>query len=302
MSILSRLRRRLADDQAPPPPNEATLKHVAICGVSYCGSTLFARILGSLPGVANIGESHWLLNRREKGVTVAADPRTEDWKLQVHCSRCGQKCEYLDRDFRVALMADRVHWYHRIAAHLGSDILISADKNHDKIVGADPQLRLDALVLFKSPRWAAYSHFRHRRRKGAAEANAAQVARYLDKWAQAYEALLDRMDVQGDKVALGWADFCTAPAARLEAVCAALGLPFDAGVVERIDPEQHCLGGNVSVNQHFRQDASFAVRPPPELTLPPEHETAVAGHGRSSRVFERLTELQHHTVGHHAVG
>ena len=297
MSTLSFLTRRSTTELAPPPPNEETLKHVAICGVSYCGSTLFARILGSLPGVANIGESHWLLNRRDNGVTVAADPRNEDWTVQVHCSKCGRNCEYLDRDFRIALMADRKHWYHRIAAHLDTDILVSADKNHDKIVGADPLLRLDALVLFKNPRWAAYSHFRHRRRKGAPEATARHVTKYLDKWAHAYKVLLDRLDVQGRKVAMGWGDFCSDPAERLEALCRALGLPYDAGVLERIDPEQHCLGGNVSVNQHFRQDAAFAVRPPPELSMSEEHEEAIAGHRRSARVFERLRELQRSTLG-----
>ena len=282
---------RSAHLQATPPANEATLKHVAICGVSYCGSTLMARVLGSLAGAANIGESHWLLSRREGGVTVPADPATEEWAAQVHCAGCGEDCAYLTREFRIGLHADRVHWYHRIADRLQTRILISADKNFDKLVALDPLLRLDALILFKSPFDAVYSHFRYRGIKGHPDPSAREVAQYLDKWARSYDALMDRLDVRGRKVCLGWRQFCADPAPHLERACRVLDLPYDGGVLERIDPVQHCLGGNGQVNKGFRRSASFQIQPRPRHTLPVEQFGAVEVHDRSREVHARLLDL-----------
>lgn len=281
---------RSAHLEAAPPANQDTLKHVAICGVSYCGSTLLARILGSLPGAENIGESHWLLSRREEGVTVPVDPGADDWAVQVHCWGCGPDCEYLTRDFRRGLFADRVHWYHRIAQRLETSILISADKNYNKIVALDPLLRLDALVLFKAPGDAVYSHFRYRGLKGHPEATAKEVRRYLNSWVGAYEAFLDRFDVEGEKIFLSWRRFCEDPARHLARICSLLGLPHDGRVLERIDPEQHSLGGNGRVNRDFRRSASFRIRPPRPRELAPEQEEALARHRRARRAHARLRE------------
>ena len=230
-------------------------------------------------------------------MTVAADPASETWEAQVHCARCGPSCEVLTREFRIGLLADRLHWYHKIAQQLCAGILISSDKNFDKIIAHDPLLRLDAVVLFKSPRKAAFSHFRHRRRKGYPEAPGSEVSKYLTKWARSYETFLDRFDVRGKRVFLSWDRFCQDPLGHLEGLCAMLGLPFDSRVLERIDPDQHCLGGNRMVNQHFRQSASFRVQQSSRPTLAAEHEEAVERHDGSRGVHGRLFDMHRGAFG-----
>src|SRR5262245_44484527 len=37
-----------------------TARHIAICGTSFCGSTLLDRLLNGMDGAYSIGESHWL--------------------------------------------------------------------------------------------------------------------------------------------------------------------------------------------------------------------------------------------------
>ncbi|MFW5655579.1 MAG: tetratricopeptide repeat protein, partial [Roseicyclus sp.] len=132
------------------------IDHVAICGVSYCGSTLLDRILGGLDGVGSIGESHWLTKYQTgRGEHRQLDLDTDiDGVKLVPCSVCGDNCEFLTHDFRLGMAADRRRWYHRIAARLGVTCLISSDKNYAKLLDNDPLLRFKCLVLFKSPEQA----------------------------------------------------------------------------------------------------------------------------------------------------
>ena len=73
----------------------------------------------------------------------------------------------LDREFRMGLLADPSDWYQKIAARLGTRVLVSADKNYRKLETLDPELRLDAVVLYKDPLLATAAHWGH---KGGPEA------------------------------------------------------------------------------------------------------------------------------------
>lgn len=265
------------------------IRHVAVCGVSYCGSTLLARILGSLPAVANIGESHWLAHRRQGGRTVRARPDAEDYALQIHCASCGPRCRVLDREFRVALLADPRDWYQKIAARLATRILVSADKNYGKLESLDPELRLDALVLYKDPLQAASSHFRYRSERGAPEPTARDVEHYLERWARSYEHFLDRFPAKGRKVVIGWDLLSEDFELTLPRLCEALALPWDPSVLRAIDPAQHCLGGNTRVNRRFRETQAVRFEPPRAITLSPALVAAAEPH-RAQQVHRRLRE------------
>ena len=58
------------------------MKHIALGGMSFCGSTVLSYVLGSLPGFCNIGESHWLTDRTKTGE-------------RIFCARCGPTCKVL---------------------------------------------------------------------------------------------------------------------------------------------------------------------------------------------------------------
>ena len=131
---------------------------------------------------------------------MPARPDIEDYALQVHCSSCGPRCRVLDREFRVGLLAEPRDWYQKIATRLGTRILVSADKNYRKLENLDPELRLDALVLYKDPLQAASSHLRYSGRRGASAPTERDAAEYLETWARSYEHFLDRFPAQGRKV------------------------------------------------------------------------------------------------------
>lgn len=272
-----------------PAASAEPFRHVAVCGVSFCGSTLLARILGSLPGVANIGESHWLGERRVDGSTVPARPDIEDFALQPHCRSCGPRCQVLDREFRVALLADPRDWYQKIAARLGTRILVSADKNYRKLERLDPELRLDALVLFKDPLHAANSHCRYAILRGAPAPTERDVAEYLERWARSYEHFLDRFAVKGRKVVVSWDRLSTDPERLLPALCDALALTWVPSALREIAPAQHCLGGNALVNRHFRETQGLRFEPPREIALGPELLGVIERH-RAREVHRRLRE------------
>ena len=263
------------------------LHHVAIAGVSYCGSTLLAHLLGSLRGVENVGESHWLTQRRKAGANVDVDFARDDYEKQVHCFSCGSACRVFTKAFRASLAADPANWYHKIAYRLGCRTLVSSEKNYAKLIDKDPLLRMDAVILFKSPVQAWYSNYKKHASKTMSPAR--DLDKYLDAWTASYSRLLREFDNQGDKVVLDFEAFCGAPAPHFQRLCACLGLRHDPAVLAHIAPGQHCFGGNVSVNRGLRNAPdTFAVRPLPPVELPDEHLQRIAAHAPSRRVHEAL--------------
>ena len=75
----------------------AGTRHIAISGISYVGSTVFGVILGSLPGLAFAGETHWLAHPRgnradgERASILDPDVKPEEWPTA--CRVCGRNCE-----------------------------------------------------------------------------------------------------------------------------------------------------------------------------------------------------------------
>jgi len=289
------LRAVLADP--PKAPRQDGVRSVMICGVSYCGSTLFDRLLGSLPGVASIGESHWLVKGKVPGVGYDLLDFARDFADDmVKCSVCGKKCEVLTAEFRRALAADRTNWYFRIAERLGTQLLGACDKNPAKIVDNDPLLRLDALVLFKSLPQAWWSELQ-KRKPGQDEAYyLAECERYVTTWSQSYAMFLESFSPQGKVAFLSFEEFVRAPAQVLSAACEALSLPFDEEVLKFARPG-HAIGGNDKAvrrlkTAHYAPDITPLELPP----LPESHARIIAQSVETERVSGLLQAAHARTM------
>lgn len=255
--------------RAPPvPPPSPSIRHVAIAGVSYCGSTLFDRLLGGLPGVRSIGESHWLIKTYENRVAAAIDFADPTRIRMLSCTVCGPRCKVLTLDFRTRLAADRSKWYFRIAQQLGTDLIVSADKNPSKLIENDPLLRMDMLVLFKSPLQAWVSQLDKLPKGMQPEFYVQELEKYIPQWCRSYEAFLHQFKPAGKVAFLSFDSFVERPKPILQAICAALNLPFDEGVLVRTVPG-HAIGGNGRAMARLR-DNDYAVNilplDPPGLT------------------------------------
>lgn len=263
-------------------------RHIAICGVSFCGSTLMDRLLGSLPGAANISESHWLTGARLPDGYAPIDFDAPACAALRYCSMCGPGCQTLSMSFRRDLAADATDWYGRIAQRLGTRTLISADKNPPKLVDHDPLMRFDALVLFKSPVQAWMSALR----KLPPDRDGAFYLRkcedYLALWTDRYQTLLDHFAPQGKVVFAHFDAFVQAPRAGLQSLCRALDIPFDPGVLKAA-AVRHAIGGNPgAVAKLYSAGDAIEMAPLARPDCPLEQLQAIENAKPAQDVFARL--------------
>ncbi len=252
-------------------------KHLVICGVSYCGSTLLDRVLGGLPEVKSIGESHWIVKERAANAYQNIDFSKPIAESQVvPCSVCGRDCETLSLDFRLGLAADHTDWYRKIAARLGTDVLVSADKNAPKLVDNDPLLDLSALVVFKSPEQAWRSKLNKLPADREADYYEAECRTYIPVWTRSYRTYLDRFRPAGTVGYLNFDAFTIDPAPLLRAVCDTFGLRYDESVLTRTEPG-HAIGGNTGSMARLRAlDYGVKIAPLPDADLDPVHARLIA--------------------------
>ncbi len=267
---------------------DTSAHHVVICGVSFSGSTLMDRILGGLPGVRSIGESHWLTKARFETGYDLIDFDNLTAHPMPNCSVCNAKCEVLTVDFRRSLAADYTDWYFRISERLQAGTLISADKNPPKLIDHDPLLRFDALVMFKSPIQAWISH-REKLAAGQDDASHLRHCRtYMDTWTQAYDTLLNHFRPAGKMVYLSFDRFVEEPATHLEALCGALNLPYDPAVLEATRPG-HAIGGNARAMARIRaSDYRIEISALPNPDLPPAELELIAADERVAAIHAGL--------------
>jgi len=256
---------------------DGSLQHVAICGVSFCGSTILDRVLGGLPGVCSIGESHWLTKESNGVKYIPIDLSVARTGRGPFCSVCGPKCKFLTSEFRMGLVADPSRWYFKIAKQLGTSILISADKNTTKLIDNDPLLRFAALVLFKSPlqAWASQMAKLPKEREGGYYA--AELTKYMEVWTNSYKIFLNELNPTQGKTFLKFDDFVQSPRTLLMTLCAAVNLPYDPSVLQETR-QGHAIGGNAGAMARLRA-ADYGVRlmPLPNPELPAEHSALIAG-------------------------
>jgi hypothetical protein len=216
-------------------------RHVAILGVSYCGSTLVSLVLGSLPGVANVGESHWLLEPRLDKLRDTYNLAPDGFE---QCVWCEADCPLITDDLRRHL-ADQPHGFYQILADAyKADIIVSADKNYPHVVRRDPGLHNDAVIIFRHPS----ENWRSHARRSSRTDNEARL-KYLDNWAIAYTNFLDNFPNTGKKISVDLDLFLVKPKQGLQHLCFALDLPFAAEALAYWHVRQHCVGGNHGVRQ-----------------------------------------------------
>jgi SAM-dependent methyltransferase len=212
-----------------------------LLGVSYCGSTLVSLVLGSLPGVANVGESHWLLEPRLDKLRDTYNLAPDGFE---QCVWCEADCPLITDDLRRHL-ADQPHGFYQILADAyKADIIVSADKNYPHVVRRDPGLHNDAVIIFRHPS----ENWRSHARRSSRTDNEARL-KYLDNWAIAYTNFLDNFPNTGKKISVDLDLFLVKPKQGLQHLCFALDLPFAAEALAYWHVRQHCVGGNHGVRQ-----------------------------------------------------
>jgi len=269
---------------------EPGTRHIAIAGVSYCGSTLTDRIFAGLEGVASIGESHWLTTAVEDRQYKEVDFDTVMLNRGTPCSVCGDACPVLTRDFRTDLIGDKTRWYYKIANQLGTKTLVSADKNYSRFLQLDPLMRFAALVLYKPPVDAWYSQYK-KMEQGLDEAvYLERLETYLETWYRSYALFLDHFEPLEGKIFVDFRQLSERPAEIMPKICQALGLSFDPIILERTRPG-HAIGGNSGAMRGLREDDyKVNIRPMGQPELPHSHLRHIRNHDKTRDIFAALEE------------
>lgn len=221
---------------------------LCILGSAYCGSTFLSLLLGSIDGVANVGESYRLtrasqvnkLGYHAQDFDFDRDPLNQ---LEP-CLTCGPDCEKLGYDIRKSLFSDRAHWYERIAAQMAGQTLLATDKS--QTAELSPRLPHRYIVLFRSPAAAYKSAFARAPQSLNGVAKRAHAEAFLQSYCRAYSGYLD-LDRAGT-VFMSWDRFTQAPESTWTQLCAHLDLPDDDAPLSQPRDGQHCFGGNSELN------------------------------------------------------
>jgi len=265
-------------------------RHIAISGISFCGSTIMDIILEGLPGVSSIGESIWLT----RGWQILFPYGERSVPGLQGCNRCGADCEYLTPNFRTALGLNPTDWYSRIAEHLNAMVLVSSDKNLPKIIQNDPLLRLTALALFKSPKqaWSStYKKTSHTYR--TPEAAFEGMAQFMTIWKSAYSEILHSFKPLGGKIFIDFDRFSQEPNAMFPLIAHALKLEYDPAALVSPSPG-HSLGGNSNaIKRVHGAGHRVAIYPLPEPAIPADHAAWIDGQsdlGELHRALQAASE------------
>lgn len=249
-------------------------RHIAIAGISFCGSTIMDIILEGLPGVASIGESVWLT----RGWQIYFPYGERSVPGLQGCNRCGADCEYLTPNFRTALGLNPTDWYSRVAERLDTRLLISSDKNLVKIIQNDPKLNFTALVLFKSPKQAwSSTYVKTSQTYGSSEAAFEGMIKFMNVWKSAYAEILHSFKPLGGKVFVDFDRFSQEPNAMFPSIVRALKLEYDPAALLSPSPG-HSLGGNSNaIKRVHGAGHRVAIYPLPEPAIPADHAAWIDG-------------------------
>lgn len=245
------------------PAIETSVAITTLLGVSFCGSTALGSMLGSLPGVAHVGESHRIVKsstRDEQDIAGAPfDFENHDPAELTPCHHCGPDCEVFDLEFRRQLQAQPENWFFKLAHRARMRHLISGDKQ--TALELDPLERFSAVLLFRDPVAAFWSNLRRKQDGSRHPGHFDNAGQYAQMWARSYQRLLQVAPDGGKTIHLHWDSFTATPHEHLERLCGLLDLPFASTVLNQRDPEQHAFGGNEDVRTGFSATPeSFRVR------------------------------------------
>lgn len=272
---------------APLPVTKA--RHLAICGTSYCGSTLLERILNGRSGLKSVGETNRFGIKKIDGVLYGADFSKPFDQHDFVCQFCGDDCPVLTQKFRAQISAEPTNWYAKIAHQLGTQHLVSSDKSIIKYLSLDPLLRFDALILYKSPLQAWWSEYRKRddRNRTLKSAQA-----YVDDWVARYTEMIDDFQPLGQKLYLNFEHFLESPQSDLSLLLAHMGLPEDKTPLETM-VLGHAIGGNRFAWDAFRaDDFKLTLKPLSAPPLPTDQIALIEAHKAANALYARLNNLE----------
>jgi hypothetical protein len=285
--------KRIRLERAHPECMEG-LRHIAIGGVSFVGSTLFGVILGSIPGLVFGSETHWLfetgaVHPSGQRATILDEPSELAWP--VACRLCGRDCRLFTPEFRRELAMMEYGRYPRIAAKLETNTLVTSDKNFNGYWLEDPLFRFDIVTLFKPLRSQVWSALKVRARDGSATTGAeaeTYVRSLLDFWARDYGKSLRFMRPTGRRVVMNWNEFIKSPRTHMKVIVSVLGLPGDGDVFSDIRLT-HLIGGNTGVPmQEIAEKRRVEIRPAAEPELSPQIESLIQGHREANHIVSIL--------------
>ena len=199
--------------------NKNDIRHIEIGGISFCGSTVFNLILGSLPGVTAVGESHWLVDMPKKDRKLIEECSNEEYEKHfMQCCYCGISCKNYTQKFRIDLSKTECkEWHVRIATQMNANIVVMSDKRPQTILRLDPKLKNDTVVLFKHP-FNASNSYKKRDLKDEL---------FRKSYVGRYETFLSNYKNSGKLIFLQWEEFLEKQEEFLEKVCENLDLKFD---------------------------------------------------------------------------
>ena len=213
------------------------MRTMGILGLDYCGSTVISNILSGLPGVVNVGESHWILDR------------------DLGCRECGTaSCNVFTGRLLSRLKNEGVEggrWWEIISEETGAEIIVSSDKlpRHYARFGTPDQI----LFLYKDPRANIYSWCKRKFPDALDDGRQFQpkeVESGINWWLTVTENIVSWIESQPSEVAvMKLEDFASSPHEMIRGVSQWLGTEFDPNAIEFWKRGLHYIGGNHSVKR-----------------------------------------------------
>lgn len=214
------------------------MRTLGIVGLDYCGSTLVSNVLSSIPGVLNVGESHWIIDRN------------------LGCRECHSKpCPIFTENMLYDLRKcdfSKENWWDIIFRHTDANLIVSTDKlpKHYDLFGVTDNI----LFLYKDPKSNIVSWCK-RKFHGSDKLNPqffseTEVETGIRWWLEITKKIIDWLEVQRAEIStLSLEDFAEDPRGVTRALCGWLGMEFDPAAVDFWERDLHYIGGNHSVKR-----------------------------------------------------
>ena len=214
------------------------MRTLGIIGLDFCGSTLVSNVLSNLPGVLNVGESHWILDRN-LGCR------------ECHKMPCPVFTGAMLEELRMADLTTN-SWWEIISKHTDADLIVSSDKlpKHYELFGVPDYL----LFLYKDPRANIFSWCKRKfpsiLENDGRLLTSLEINRGIKWWIDISSILLDWSIEQDTKItSLSLEKFSFDPKGMTNSLCGWLGLEYDPTSVDFWNRELHYIGGNHSVKR-----------------------------------------------------
>ena len=210
---------------------------LGILGLDYCGSTMLSNVLSGLPGVVNVGESHWILDRG------------------LGCKECGNsECGIFSTKLISRLTSEDIHggrWWDIILQETGQEIVVSSDKlpKHYDRFGTPDKL----LFLYKDPCANIYSWCKRKFPIAIEEGrkfNQEEVLAGISWWLVVTDRIITWLEGKNAEVAcVNLEDFVNNSHEMTKGIAQWIGADFDPMAIKFWKRELHYIGGNHSVKR-----------------------------------------------------